>query len=163
MTVMVSSIIFQMLMNVMMTHVPQMRIVITLLDPTPVPVQQTSVEVLATASVSTIIKRTYHCNQHFIQTFDTFPAPKAYIPLRRKTTLLHYPTQKIPTCWYLFGDANFLCHPTQNPQRESVEYRLRWDPNAKFLRWACTFNFFGVDFICVWRPTQTQFPVEYRL
>ena len=25
------------------------------------------------------------------------------------------------------------------PQREAVEYRLRWVPNAKFLRWAYTF------------------------
>ena len=28
--------------------------------------------------------------------------------------------------------------------RQSVEYRLRWIPNAKFSRWPCTFLFFGV-------------------
>ena len=39
-------------------------------------------------------------------------------------------------------DANFSCHLTQNPQRESVENRLRWVPNANFLRWPCTFHFF---------------------
>ena len=44
-----------------------------------------------------------------------------------------------------------------------VEYRLRWVPNAKLLRWPCTFHVFCVDFICVWCPTQTQFPVEYGL
>ena len=30
------------------------------------------------------------------------------------------------------------------PQRKSVEYRLRWVPNAKFLCWQCTFNFLCV-------------------
>ena len=45
--------------------------------------------------------------------------------------------------------ANFSRHLMQNPQRESVECRLRWVPNAKFLHWPCTFHFFGVDFIHV--------------
>ena len=40
------------------------------------------------------------------------------------------------------GDANFSRYLTQNPQRESVEYRLRWVPNAKLLRWPCTFHVF---------------------
>ena len=48
-------------------------------------------------------------------------------------------------------------------QRESVEYRLRWVPNAKFSRWPCIFHVFCVDFICIWDPTQTQFPVKYGL
>ena len=61
------------------------------------------------------------------------------------------------------GDANFSRYLTQNPQRESVEYRLRWVPNAKLLLWPCTFHVFCVDFICVWCPTQTQIPVEYGL
>ena len=30
--------------------------------------------------------------------------------------------------------------PNANPQRESVEYRLRWVPNAKYLRWPCRFQ-----------------------
>ena len=51
--------------------------------------------------------------------------------------------------------------PNANPQRESVEYRLRWVPNAKFSHWQCTFHYFCVDFICVWWPKHTQFPVEY--
>ena len=46
-------------------------------------------------------------------------------------------------------DANFWHHLTQNPQRESVEYRLRWVPNANILRWPCTFQFLCVDFIRV--------------
>ena len=33
----------------------------------------------------------------------------------------------------------------QKPQRESVEYRLRWVPNAKFSCWPCTFDVFCVD------------------
>ena len=39
--------------------------------------------------------------------------------------------------------------PIANPQRESVEYRLRWVPNAQFSHWPCTFHFFGVNFIRV--------------
>ena len=49
------------------------------------------------------------------------------------------------------------------PKPKSVEYRLRWVPNTKSPRWQCTFNFFCSDFICVWWPTQTKFPVEYGL
>ena len=30
--------------------------------------------------------------------------------------------------------------PNAKPQPESVEYRLRWVPNAKFSRWPCTFH-----------------------
>ena len=43
----------------------------------------------------------------------------AYIPLRRKTIRVGSPNANIPTCWYL------LRWVMQNPQRESVEYRLR--------------------------------------
>ena len=53
--------------------------------------------------------------------------------------------------------------PNAKPQRKSLKYRLHWVPNANFLRWSCTFHVFCVDFICVWWPTQTQFPVEYGL
>ena len=44
------------------------------------------------------------------------------------------------------GDMGKNKRPTQ---RESVEYRLRWIPNAKFLRWPCTFLFVCADFIRV--------------
>ena len=77
--------------------------------------------------------------------------------LTQKIVLLRYLTHKIPTCWYL----KFFASPNAKPQRRSVEYRLRWVPNAKLLRWPCTFHVFCVDFICVWYPTQTQFPMEY--
>ena len=30
--------------------------------------------------------------------------------------------------------------PNVKPQNESVEYRLRWVPNAKFSRWPCRFH-----------------------
>ena len=47
------------------------------------------------------------------------------------------------------GDTNFSRQLTQNSQRESVEYRLRWVPNAKYLHWPCTFQVVCVNFICV--------------
>ena len=50
---------------------------------------------------------------------------------------------------FALGDAHVSRHLTQNPQCESVEYRLRWVPNAKLLRWPCTFHVFCVDFICI--------------
>ena len=58
-------------------------------------------------------------------------------------------------------NANFkICvTPNAKPQRESVEYRLHWVLNAKFSYWPCTFNFFGVDLICV----GSRFSVEYGL
>ena len=94
--------------------------------------------------------------------------PKAYIPLRRKKVAFgpgvglapqrHYFALGIPTWWYL-KILKFAFPPTQNikfafppdtkPQRQPVEYRLRWVPGVGSLRWACTFHIFCVDFICV--------------
>ena len=51
--------------------------------------------------------------------------------------------------------------PNAKPQRESVEYRLRWVPNAKFSRWPCTFHVVCAHFIRFGDPTRTQFAVEY--
>ena len=100
---------------------------------------------------------------------------KAYIPLRHKTIhvgSLHWLRPPMPQ--FRVGDTNMLVSkkakicvtpnskhkicitPNANPQRESVEYRLRWD---LFLCWPCTFSFFGVDFICV----GSRFSVEYVL
>ena len=93
---------------------------------------------------------------------------KAYIPLRCKTIRVGYfcvTLRKDTNMLVSFAlpNANFSRHLTQNPQHESVEYRLCWVPNTKFWRWACTFHNFCVDFICFWWPTQIQYPVEYGL
>ena len=50
---------------------------------------------------------------------------------------------------FALGDAK--------PQRESVEYRLRWVPNAKSLRWPCTFHVFCVDSISVGSQRKPRF------
>ena len=75
---------------------------------------------------------------------------------------------EIPT-WYLGANAkckicvtpNAKCKicvtPDANPRRQSVEYRGRWVPNARFSRWPCTFHVVYVNFICVGHPTQTSF------
>ena len=75
-----------------------------------------------------------------------------------------------PGPWTIYSTATqnhlhwvLLRHLTQNPQRELVEYRLRWVPNAKSSRWPSTFHVVCVRFICVSWPTQTQFSVEYGL
>ena len=50
----------------------------------------------------------------------------------------------------VFRDAKHkICFsPDAKPQRQPVEYRLRWVPGVESLRWACTFHIFCVDFIC---------------
>ena len=45
----------------------------------------------------------------------------------------------------------------------TVEYRWRWAFWRWGWRWPCTFHIFCVDFICVWCPTRSLFPVEYGL
>ena len=56
--------------------------------------------------------------------------------------------------------AKICVTPNAKPQCKSLEYRLRWVPNAKFSRWPCTFLFlFFVDFILV----GSRFSVEYEL
>ena len=102
---------------------------------------------------------------------------KAYIPLRGRTTgvgalrwvappmrrfcvtytkMLVSKNAKTP-------DAKPKIYPNAKPKHKSVEYRLHWVSNAKCSHWLCTFYVFCVDFICVWWPMRTQFPVEYGL
>ena len=56
-------------------------------------------------------------------------------------------------------NAKICVTPNAKSQSESVENRLRWVPNGKFVNWPCTFNFVVVDFICV----GCRFSVEYGL
>ena len=63
-------------------------------------------------------------------------------------------------------NIKFALPPTRKKkQRESVEYRLRWVPNANFSHWPCSFHDFCVDFICVGFPTQTRFQwsMDFRM
>ena len=53
--------------------------------------------------------------------------------------------------------------PNAKPQREPMEYRLRWVPNTKFSHWPCTFHVVCAHVICVGYLTRTQFAVEYGL
>ena len=71
--------------------------------------------------------------------------------------ILRYPTQNIPTCWYIlrwithfFRVLPDAFYPTRFTRRQSVEYRWRWAFWRWGWRWACTFHIFCVDFICVW-------------
>ena len=86
--------------------------------------------------------------------------------------ILRYPTQNIPTCWYILAlpptpipDANpKICFtPDAYPRCQSVEHRWRWAFWRWGWRWACTFHVVYVNFICVGHPTQTRFSVEYGL
>ena len=109
---------------------------------------------------------------------NSFFHDKAYIPLRRKTTgigalrWVRTPTRRfcvIYTNMFVSKNAKVCITPNANakicftpnakPQRESVEYRLRWVLNTKFSRWPCTFHFFGVHFIRV----GSRFSVEHGL
>ena len=86
--------------------------------------------------------------------------------------ILRYPTQNIPACWYIlrwvthifrvlpdaFYPTRFIRRVLSDASQWNVGGVGRWG-----WRWACTFHIFCVDFICVWCPTRTQFPVEYGL
>ena len=62
------------------------------------------------------------------------------------------------------GDSNMLVSknakicvtPNANPQREQVEYRWRWVPNALFSCWPCRFHVVCVNFVCAGWPTRTH-------
>ena len=74
--------------------------------------------------------------------------------------ILRYPTQNIPTCWYLWrwvthifrvlpdAKPNICVTPNANPRRQPVEYRWRWVFWRWGWRWACTFHVVYVNFIC---------------
>ena len=49
----------------------------------------------------------------------------------------------------VFKNAKICVTPNVKPQRQSVEYRLRWVPNAKLLVGHVHFIFLGVDLIQV--------------
>ena len=95
----------------------------------------------------------------------------AYIPLQRKTIHVEsWRWLRPPTPQFHVGDTNMLVSkngkiyvkhkicvtPNTKPQCKPMEYRLCWAPNAKFLRWPCTFHVVCAHFICVSYPTQTQ-------
>ena len=83
-----------------------------------------------------------------------------YIPLRRKTIRIgSWHCLGPPTPQFCVTYTNMLVsknakicvtpnanakfqYPQRQPQRKSVEYKLRWVPKAKFSRWQCTFVFF---------------------
>ena len=65
------------------------------------------------------------------------------------TNMLVYKNAKI--CVTPNANAKICVTPNAKPQRESVEYRLCWVPNAKFSRWPCRFHVVYPFFLC-WVP-----------
>ena len=86
----------------------------------------TSILLLVTHWYQNLLKPIFHCDA---KTFElgTFASPNA-----KYTNML---------VALALGEAKSSRHLTQNPQRESVEYRLCWVPNVIFLHWPCTFHF----------------------
>ena len=79
---------------------------------------------------------------------------------------LRYPTQNIPTCWYILAlpptpipDANpkICVTPDAKPRRQSVEYSWRWVPTQNAGVGHVYFFFFCVDFICVCTQREPNF------
>ena len=114
------------------------------------------------------LKPIFHCDARLLA-LGTFASPNA-----KNTTfaLLNAKNTNMLVSLAL-GDANIsrftrrvlpdAFYPTRFTRRQSVEYRWRWAFWRWGWRWACTFHIFCVDFICVWCPTRTPFPVEYGL
>ena len=79
---------------------------------------------------------------------------------------------EIPTFRYL-KKLKFALPPTQmlkilicvtpntKPQRESVEYKLRWVPDANILRWACRFYVVYFLFPCVGYPVCSGYGLQF--
>ena len=107
---------------------------------------------------------------------------KAYIPLQRKTTRVgssHWfrtPTRQSRNEFAMILRFLLLtqrkawqtqCKAWQaqckawQAQHEHVEYRSRWVPTRWCSHLPCTFHVFCIDFICIGKPTRTQFPVKY--
>ena len=100
-----------------------------------------------------ILKPIFHCATKPLA-LGTFASPNA----KDSTFALPNAKQTNMLVSLVLGDAIFfLRYLTQNPQRESVEYRLHWVPNAERLRWPCTFHVFCVDFISVWCQRKPSF------
>ena len=96
-------------------------------------------EIQTTVSLS--LKPIFHC---YAKPFalGTFALPNA----NDSTFALTYAKSFNMLVSFALGDANFPGHLTQNHQLKSVEYRLRWVPNANL---AMYIFFFFVDFIRV--------------
>ena len=78
---------------------------------------------------------------------------EAYIPLQRKTLRIGvWCWVTPPTRELCIGNTNMLVSKNAKNLRH-----LTQNPNGHVNHVFC------VDFICVWWPTQTQYPVEYRL
>ena len=121
-------------------------------------------------------------SQHRCLEFLYVPKCKAYIPLQRKitgvgasrwvsppmrrfcgtyTNMLVSENAKI--CVTPNANSKICVTPNAKPQRQSVEYRLRWLPNAKFSCWPCRFHVVYPVFFHVGYPTGTLSSVEYGL
>ena len=66
----------------------------------------------------------------------------------------------IPTCWHL-KTRKFMLPPA--PTTNASTYRWRWVPNTRGSHWPCRFHAVCLVFGRVGYPTQTGYPVEYRL
>ena len=61
------------------------------------------------------------------------------------------------------ANAKIFVTPNANPQSKQVEYRWRLVPNMRGWRWPSRFHVVCLIFGRVGYPTETQYPVEYRL
>ena len=130
---------------------------------------------------SSRLKPIFHCDAKLLA-LGTFASPNAKdstfaLPNTKSTNMLvslalgdanflHWPCTFLFFCvdfhhLYSTGNGVRVGYPTRTPF--PVEYRWRWVPNAKVLRWPCRFYVVYVNFICVRHPTQTCFSVEYGL
>ena len=104
-----------------------------------------------------------------LHTLPTHPAGeqgehglKVYIPLRRKIPGVGgWRWAMPPTPEFCVGDTNMLVYFGVTP--DASQWNIGWVPTQNTGVGHVHFMFFCVDFICVWYPTRTPFPVEYGL
>ena len=116
-------------------------------------------------NIKVTLKPIFHCDAKYLALgLALGNAPDARI--------LHWRYQHVGVFWHYLTlkfastptpKLKFAFSSTTNPRCQSVEYRLRWVPTQNAGVGHVHFMFFYVDFICVWYPTRTSFPVEYGL
>ena len=108
--------------------------------------------------ISNILKPIFHQNAKYL----AWGAGVGQCPRRQNFAL------GIPTCWYL--KCENLHYPTPNlkfalapmPNPDASQWNIGCvGSQPECCCWPCIFHVFCVDFICVWYPTRTPFPVEY--
>ena len=100
------------------------------------------------------LKPIFHQNAKYLGS-GTFASPNA------KDSTSASPNARVPTCWYILAlpNANICVIPDAKPQRQPVEYSLRWVLGV----WSRVGQVHFIFFAFISFALGSVFPVEYGL